>query len=200
MEVTLYTDAGLTTPIIVGLGWFGDTSSSRYFVMTKSISSDRVAQARPALALRTFIELENSRVGNDRGGNAYCPGYNCDVQHGGSEWCSEYYDYVIDIAYRDLETYGQQLSYSLIQYAFEQANAWFGNPPSSRDSLHLGDYIGVHNGPGLPIHHSTMFIAYDQRIGQALTIEGNYGNRVGMSPYSFDLIGGYGVLVPSMLK
>ncbi|MDB4964924.1 MAG: repeat domain protein [Myxococcales bacterium] len=199
LEVLLYTDAQRTNALSAGPGYLSadGATSVVYLAMTKSVSSDPVAQARPALFLRSFIELESSRTGVVKGGNPYCPGYNCDVDHGGDEWCSEFYNYSIDIAYRDIQTYGHAMYTPDIINAFSNAGNWNEGSPALF-SLHMGDFLGI--GPVGGIHHAAMFVAYDQAQGKAWAINGNVGNRVALSTYDNSLIGGFGVLNASMLK
>lgn len=154
------------------------THSEEYFTTTTAEGGDRLAQVRPLIVLKTFYNRMRFERGWVSNGNDYCS-YSCDSDHGGDAWCSEYYDSMIDAWLKDVsvpfplhmqasnvvdyfQSYG---SYSDVNVPYMLAN--FG---------HAGDYIAM--GDNNTIHHSAMFLAYDQGTNSYWHIDGNSGARV----------------------
>jgi hypothetical protein len=178
------------------------THSEEYLTMTTAEGGDALAAIRPLIVLKTFYQRMRFERGWVTNGDAYCGGYSCDVDRGGDAWCSEYYDSMIDAWLKDVSvTYPLHMqasnvvdyfrgygSYGDISVPYLLAN--FGRP---------GDYIAM--GDNGSIHHSSMFLAYDEGTRSYWHIDGNSSARVRVGQdYAPTQYYGVGYLTPGMLR
>jgi hypothetical protein len=177
--------------------------SNDYYTMTLSDSADRVAQVRPLVVLQAFHEWNDSKIGLVENGNRYC-GYGCDPFHGGKNWCTEFYDSMIDQWFRDfvMRWPGIDMTFDDAVNAFQNAGAYaeVGVLYILAQAAHPGDYLAY--GDDGKVHHSSMFLAYDVAKQQIWHLDGNADNRVaiGTDDTPFSHVYGVGQLTASMLR
>ncbi len=185
----------------------GDTSSNVYYTTTLSDSADSIASIRPLIVLRSLHDWNESMIGHVKNGNAYCHGYDCDVDHGGHKWCSEFYNTMVSPWIVDLDPYPYGIDYDVTNVrgkfvSYGSYNTYTGTSMLS-GFAQPGDFVAMIDDKG-NVHHTAMFIAWDASVSRPWTLSGNVGNRIGFGPMpevnAATIIGGIGHLIPSMRK
>jgi hypothetical protein len=139
----------------------------------------RLANARAAIAMRALGEVDDWRRGWTRG-KPYLVG----------RWCERFYSWNIDehvyTAYRNgydprtFSRHGALMSGSEWREVAEKQNI-------------MGDHIRIQG-------HGFMVLSYDEDLGQAWTIEGNFGNTVALTNRRIQNYWSVGTLVEGMLR
>ena len=140
---------------------------------------EKVAQARAEIAMKALGEVRDWRRGSYDRRKGYVVG----------RWCERFYFWNI---LKHVRT-PFQTSYS--STVFSRHNALFTGR-TMRNMVQnqnvMGDHIRIRD-------HGFMVLSYDKHLGQAWTIEGNYGNRVVLTRRYVSDYWSLGTIVPSML-
>jgi hypothetical protein len=153
-------------------------ASDWYYTTTDGLST--VEQARTAILLRGFKELDESERGR--------VGYRGSVQKNGTrygastyeKWCSEFYVWVTK-PYLNYNTspFVTPTNVDGLILFFKLRGTYYGSAPfplSGRSPIAgRGDYMPVNDKT-----HSTMLLGIDSATSTVWTLEGNHGNRVGV--------------------
>ncbi len=140
---------------------------------------EKVAQARAEIAMKALGEVRDWRRGSYDRRKGYVVG----------RWCERFYFWNI------LNHVRTPFRTSYSSTTFSRHNALFTGRRMRnmvQNQNVMGDHIRIRD-------HGFMVLSYDKHLGQAWTIEGNFGNRVVLTRRYVSDYWSLGTIVPSML-